>query len=205
MNSIQGHIFVDNSNLFIGAQVTAQRLEPAIPKGSIRVYYRNLFQLIEQSYLPVKRVLAGSVPPGNDHLWNHAKAWGYDTALLRRIAIDAGKQREQGVDEILHLRIAESLMDYDPPQALVLVTGDGGLGDFGTSFLRQIERALKRNWRVDLWSWSACLSKKFREISNPNFRIMVLDPFYLSITFVNGRDTALNRIVAPLDQLMVQP
>lgn len=44
---------------------------------------------------------------------------------------------EQGVDETAHLKIANVLLDYEPPQTLVLVAGDGNDSDFGTSFTKQ--------------------------------------------------------------------
>lgn len=107
----------------------------------------------------VTRVLAGSVPPGNEERWEYAKQGGYDTDLLRKIGTDDGRLAEQGVDELLHLKIANVLLDYDPPQTLILVPGDGRVGTFGTGFLQQAERALKRGWAVEIWSWRDGLSK----------------------------------------------
>jgi hypothetical protein len=65
---------------------------------------------------------------------------GYDTDPLRKIERDDGRLGEQGVDEMLHLKIANVLLDYDAPQVLVLATVDGSDGDFQTSFTKQIER-----------------------------------------------------------------
>jgi hypothetical protein len=131
-------------------------------------------------------VLAGSVPPGNDYLWEHARQWGYNTDLLKRVERDDGRLAEQGVDEILHLKIAHVLLDYDPPQTLVLATGDANQSDFGTSFEQQVRRALKRGWQVEIWSWASQLSKKFERIESPARAIAVktLDPYYWQITFV---------------------
>ena len=70
-------------------------------------------------------MMAGSVPPGNDDLWAHAEDAGYQTDLLRKIEHDDGSLGEQAVDELMHLKIANVLLDFDEPQTLVLVTGDG--------------------------------------------------------------------------------
>jgi hypothetical protein len=165
---VGAHIFIDNSNVFCGAQRAAKTKEPAAPRLAVRIQYKTLFELVEHGHDVDTRVLAGSVPPGNENLWNHAEEAGYETTLLQKVAKDDGKLGEQGVDEMLHLKIANALLDFDPPQTLVLVTGDGGASDFGTSFLKQVERALKREWTVYVWSWREQLSPKFSKLTRPN-------------------------------------
>ncbi len=135
------------------------------------------------------RFLAGSVPPGNEDLWNFARQYGYDTDLLHKIELDDGRLGEQGVDEMLHLKIANVLLDYEPPQMLVLATGDGKEGNYQTSFTKQIERALKRDWTVMIWSWKEQLSGRFQMLTpSPKgvLSICDLDPFYKSIVFIKG-------------------
>lgn len=146
------HVFVDNANIYGGAARAAQTIEPGTLWMSIRVYYRNLFNLIEGADVST-RVLAGSVPPGNELLWQAARDLGYNTDLLRRVEQDDGRLIEQAVDEMLHLKIANALLDHDPPQTLVIASGDGRDSQWETSFPGQAERALKRGWDVEVWSW----------------------------------------------------
>ena len=186
---MDSHIFIDNSNIFGGAQRAAATHEPEAVWMAVRLYYRNFFQLLERETNPVTKVLAGSVPPGNEVLWEHARRYGYNTDLLHRIERDDGRLVEQGVDEIAHLKIANVLLDHEPPQTLVLVTGDGNDSDFGTSFTKQAERALKRGWDVHVWSWADQLSGKFARLSSigsGNLVVNQLDNHYRSITFVQG-------------------
>jgi hypothetical protein len=164
---MRAHVFIDNSNVFHGAQREAKRREPDAPWPAVRISYPRLFTLVEATHTVITRTLAGSVPPGNDDLWSHARRGGYNTDLLRRVASSDGSSREQGVDEMLHLKIANALLDYDAPQALVLVTGDGAKSDFGTSFIRQAERAVKRSWTLHVWSWRRQLSPKFAQLTRP--------------------------------------
>ncbi|NCB43712.1 MAG: NYN domain-containing protein [Clostridia bacterium] len=192
MNS---HIFIDNSNIFGGAQRAAATHEPDAVWKAVRIYYRNFFQLLERETNPVTKVLAGSVPPGNEVLWEHARRHGYNTDLLHRIERDDGRLVEQGVDEIAHLKIANVLLDYEPPQTLVLVTGDGNDSEFGTSFTKQAERALKRGWNVHVWSWEDQLSGKFARLSSfktGKITVNLLDRYYRSITFVQGGSYDVN-------------
>jgi hypothetical protein len=207
--SLGAHIFVDNSNVIAGAQEAARVRENA-PWPAVRIYWRNFFRLIERDYLPASRMFAGSLPPGNEALWQYARENGYDTSLLKRVSREDGRTGEQAVDEVLHAKIAGALLDFDAPQVLVMVTGDGHDGEFGTSFLQQAERAIRRGWYVDLLSWEAQLSGNFVRLADNNperMRITRLDDFYLSITFLcagefhHGDGRLINvqkRVVAPL-------
>ncbi len=192
---MDSHIFIDNSNIFGGAQRAAATHEPEAVLMAVRLYYRNFFQLLERETNPVTKVIAGSVPPGNEGLWEHARRYGYNTDLLNRVESDDGRLVEQGVDEIAHLKIANVLLDYKPPQILVLVTGDGNDSDFGTSFVKQAERALQRGWDVHVWSWADQLSEKFARLSSiktGNIVVNKLDTYYKSITFTQGGTYDIN-------------
>jgi hypothetical protein len=183
------HIFVDNSNIFGGAQRAANTHEPGAVWMSVRLYYRNFFRLIEHGHQPETRELAGSVPPGNEALWDYAREGGYNTDLLEKIEEDDGNLAEQGVDEMLHLKIANSLLDCSPPQTLVLATGDGNVSDFGTSFVQQARRALNQGWDVEVWSWKEQLSGRYERIRVPDGRslnVNLLDGYYKQITFIDG-------------------
>ena len=183
------HVFVDNSNIFGGAQRAANTLEPGTVWLAVRVYHRNLFHLIERDGDVATRVFAGSVPPGNEALWGYARDHGYDTDLLRRVERDDGRLVEQAVDEMLHLKIANAVLDHEPPQTLVIASGDGRESEWGTSFPGQAERALKRGWSVEVWSWEEQLTGRYRGLDHVypgQVTVQALDPFYRSITFINA-------------------
>jgi hypothetical protein len=186
---MSAHIFIDNSNIFGGAQRAAETHEPEAVWMAVRVYYENFFELIEHGHQPETKVLAGSVPPGNEALWDYAREGGYDTDLLQKIEKDDGNLVEQGVDEMLHLKIANAILDHDPPQTLVLATGDGNISDFGTSFVDQARRALDQGWEVKVWSWDEQLSGRYNRITEPSngsLDINLLDLYYKQITFIQG-------------------
>lgn len=203
------HVFIDNSNIIWGAQRAAATLEPSAVWLAIRVYWRNLFQLVEHPGRVVTRVLAGSIPPGNEQLWEYAQREGFDTKLLQKVERDDGRFGEQAVDEMLILQIANVLLDFEPPQTLVLVTGDGKETEFGSSFSRQVERALKRGWEVEVWSWKEQISSRFARARSPTGRqakICHLDPHWNQVTFVQVGQYNVNgvninvtgRVVSPL-------
>lgn len=205
------HLFIDNSNMIGGAQRTAAVSEAHAPWQSVRIYWKHLFALIEEQRGGQTKLLAGSVPPGNEELWQYARDFGYNTDLLKRVEAEDGRMVEQAVDEILHLKVANALLDYTPPQTLVLATGDGKESDYDTSFPGQAERALKRGWHVEVWSWQVQLSNAWKRLGIKYHLLKVrrLDPFYYSITFVKGGTYRLkdrevvvaSRVVSPLPPL----
>jgi hypothetical protein len=52
------------------------------------------------------------------------------------------------VDEIIQLEMANRVLDVNPPETMVLLTGDGAGYRDGLGFLRQLERAQK-TWMGD--------------------------------------------------------
>ncbi|KAF9991926.1 hypothetical protein BGZ65_012924, partial [Modicella reniformis] len=78
---------------------------------------------------------------------------------------NAGARGEQGVDELLHLKMLETLLDHEPA-TMVLATGDGCDSEFGGGgFYGVIRRALDRGWQVEVVSWEDQLSGVYLELA----------------------------------------
>ena len=89
---------------------------------------------------------------------------------------------EQGVDEILHLKILESVVDADQPGTIVLATGDAAQAEYSEGFMAMVYRALKKGWTVELVSWSKNISamytrREWVETWGERFRIVTLDDY----------------------------
>lgn len=89
---------------------------------------------------------------------------------------------EQGVDEILHLKILESIVDTDVPSTIVLATGDAAQAEYSQGFMAMVERALKKGWKVELVSWSRNVSmmysrREWVEQWGDAFRVVGLDDY----------------------------
>ena len=89
---------------------------------------------------------------------------------------------EQGVDEVLHLKILESVVDSDEPGTMVLATGDAAQAEYSEGFMAMAERALKKGWCVELVSWSKNISamytrKEWTQAWGERFRIVTLDDY----------------------------
>lgn len=93
---------------------------------------------------------------------------------------------EQGVDEILHLKILESVVDVEIPTTMVLGTGDGAVAEYSQGFYAMVERALRKGWNVELVSWShnighAYKKRSFRNQWSQQFKIIELDGYAMEL------------------------
>ncbi|KAJ2986162.1 hypothetical protein NUW58_g5157 [Xylaria curta] len=90
---------------------------------------------------------------------------------------------EQGVDEILHLNMMNSILDnMQEPGSMILATGDAAQAEFSEGFLEYATRALSLGWNLELVTWKTTISSAW---TNPaflskyeaHFRIIYLDDF----------------------------
>jgi hypothetical protein len=186
---MESHLFWDNSNIWGGALATKNEKEPTIPGAALRIHIGNVLRFSTSGKTVKSKTMGGSVPPECEDLWKKAKQLGINVDLLVRVDSEGtGQTKEQAVDEILHLKIANALLDYDTPQNLILLTGDGNKSDFDTSFSDQVKRALRKGWTVDLYSWQSTLNKrKYLKIAadnQKNFHIHILDYNYFHFTYI---------------------
>lgn len=89
---------------------------------------------------------------------------------------------EQAVDEILHLKMMESVVDAEEASTMVLATGDAAEAEYSGGFLRMVERALGKGWKIELASFKhntsgAYKRKDFRQKWGEKFKIVELDDF----------------------------
>ncbi|KAK4136155.1 hypothetical protein BT67DRAFT_232289 [Trichocladium antarcticum] len=89
---------------------------------------------------------------------------------------------EQGVDELLHLKILQSAMDAPSPGTMVVATGDAAHAEYSDGFKKNIERVLGFGWNIELYGWKRNISSAWREPEfaerwGHQFKIVELDRF----------------------------
>jgi hypothetical protein len=151
--------------------------------------------ILERGRSTAKKVLVGSSPITPVIL--EARELGYETSILERVekerptggsassgsesAVAKRRKVEQAVDEICHLKILESVLDYEPG-TIVLASGDGAAGEYSPGFFKVIERCLTRGWTIELVAFKKCLSsfyrdREFKKKWKDQFRFVALDGF----------------------------
>lgn len=96
------------------------------------------------------------------------------------------RYREQGVDELLQLKLHQAIAATDPPPpnaTIVLATGDGNVGQFNEEgFLGPVRLALQRGWKIELYAWQEGLSRAWRRAFSEGpwkerFKIIKMEDF----------------------------
>ncbi|RAO68875.1 uncharacterized protein BHQ10_004887 [Talaromyces amestolkiae] len=202
------HVFVDASNISIGLH-DSYKIQHGIPVTThikrLPLSFHNFSLILERGRPVAKRVLAGS---DRFAAINEAEKLGYEVNILSRVhkakeytprqlkfrnALGPGGSSEMGsspserwveqcVDEILHLKMLESLIDTDEPATIVLATGDAAEAEYSGGFLRMVERALQKGWSVEVVSFAMNTSfaykrKEFRAKWGDRFRMINLEDY----------------------------
>lgn len=208
------HIFWDNSNVWGGLNSIRQEREPDVPWYALRAYFKNIYKLVSKGRPVRTKIMAGSVPPECEELWECARQLGFNTDLLKRVDSSPTITVEQAVDEILHLKMANAILDYEPPQTMVILSGDSKDSDYGTSFPTQIKRALKSGWDVEIYAAKQTIGYKYYRTLLRDYpgklTIIELDNYYESLTFVKAgnyhkKDASGDKIYFDVPARIVQP
>ncbi|CAF1470161.1 unnamed protein product, partial [Adineta steineri] len=182
------HIVVDNSNLFIGAQL-GQGIDGQ-QDAAIRINVANLANIIEKDKkkLNIKtRIVGGSIPPRKARAWTEWEKCNYACLLGDR----SMNNKEVFLDDMLHAQIQKLILKNNPKkkhaeQNLILISGDGNGNDNRTSFPEVVLSALEHGWMVEVWSWQASLSAKFKDLQEKypsKMEIKYFDTYRSKVTF----------------------
>ena len=180
------HIIWDNSNIWLGGKSTCEELEPGVISSAFRIHFGNLYDFVLNGRAAGHRYFGGSVPPEAEALWGFLKDLGCETSLLHRVG-----GGEQAVDEVLHLKMSNLVLDIDPPETLALLSGNGHTSEFQSSFPAHVERALKREWEVEIYSWDGSMNHKIYDPiieAYEKVKYIKLDDYYRFVTFIQEGD-----------------
>lgn len=174
------HIVWDNSNIFISGREVCNKLEY---KGeSFRIHFEHLIDLAADGRAIEQVFCVGSVPPPTDSVWGHIeKKTGKKPELYER---GAASGKEQAVDQALQTRMLRLGYDYDPPETLILLSGDGRGFEEGIGFFSDIKRLNKFGWKVEVLAWKDHCKREMREWADEHALFVNLENFYSSVTFL---------------------
>lgn len=189
MNHEKINIFWDNSNIWLTGLSECKKREPSMEAG-FRIHFLNLLNHVQQGRDVSFAFLAGSIPPNNDKLWDRFKQLGVVVETQERGQSSGG---EIAVDDAIHLAMANRILDCDAPETMVLLTGDGSGYADGKGFIKQLERALKKGWKIEVWAWGIGCNRYLKEFAENNGKYYDLATAYNEITFINNVRWATNK------------
>ncbi|KAI9779978.1 MAG: hypothetical protein M1816_003293 [Peltula sp. TS41687] len=155
------------------ALLGSRPLVPAMTEAEQCGYEVSLLKRVPKSPEATLRLRANGNGMGNG---NSAASSGSDAASGSR------RKTEQGVDEILQMKILESIVDVKEPSTIVLASGDAAVAEYSEGFLKTVVRALEKGWKVELVSFAKSMSSAYRSQAflqkwKDQFQIIKLDPY----------------------------
>jgi len=175
------HIIWDNSNIFVSGKTVCDKLE--YNKASeFRICFENLIDLAADNR-PIEQVFCvGSVPPPTDSVWGHIeKKTGKKPELYER---GAASGKEQAIDQALQTRMLRLGYDYDPPETLILLSGDGSGHEENVGFFADAKRLHRFGWNVEVIAWQNHCKGVMKTWAMANGVFVPLDTFYGAVTFL---------------------
>lgn len=180
------NIFWDNSNIWLVGRNVCKVREPG-HENDFRVHFSKLFDFVTDGRQVNYAFVGGSIPPNSDPLWQRFENLG--------IAIDKQERAATGgevaVDEVIQLQMANRVLDVTPPETIVLLTGDGSGYTDGKGFIKQMERAKKHGWGIEVISWDDGCNRHLKEYAQANGRYRSLESAYNKVTFINNHRWAV--------------
>ena len=160
------YLFIDDSNIFIEGQRTAENREPgdASARYRFRIDYGHLLEWITEGRTLADVYLVGSRPPEVDSFWKILPSKG-----IRPKIFDRQGGREKGVDHDLVAEMVEaSVREIQDDGVIALVAGDG-------DYRSTLDRLNGKGWGLEVYFWSSGCSALIRNTSwyinlDPHFR-----------------------------------
>jgi hypothetical protein len=181
------HVFVDLSNILHGLQkylehrtyITEAALAASPNKRRVphlSLDFDALSLLMERGRPAARRFILGSWPVHTSVTFNRmvekCKRRGYQTVIYQKVPVDPNHSKspahwkEQGVDEGLQAKMAESLFfGTYAPGTMIVATGDGARSTLGDGFSAYIDQALKNGWKVEIMAWGSSTSKRYLDVN----------------------------------------
>lgn len=177
------NLFWDNSNIWLVGRKVCEHRELGDENG-FRIHFARLLDFARDNRAVDYAFVGGSIPPNNDPLWHRFHALGIDVVTQER---GEASHREIAVDEIIQLQMANRILDAPAPGTMLLLTGDGSGYTDGRGFIRQLERAQRHGWHIEVVSWDAGCNRHLKHFAQQHGAYRPLEPFYEKVTFINNK------------------
>lgn len=155
---------------------------PAMLEAKQIGYETNILDRVHKAKELTPRQKRFSNSNGNSGPGGGQSGTGSGSETTTTVQYAPEKWVEQAVDEILHLKMMESVVDAEEPSTMVLATGDAAEAEYSGGFLKMVERALGKGWSIELASFKhntsgAYKRRDFRQKWGEKFKVIELDDF----------------------------
>jgi uncharacterized LabA/DUF88 family protein len=163
-------LYYDNSNIFIESKKLAAKRQnfkhwiSQDPRARIDV--GKLVDLASAGRTVFESNLYGSVPPPSDSFW---KAIEQRKIRVKRFPKSKITKKEKRTDNAMTADAVEDILtnkDYKGEQSIILFSGD-------VDFMSIVEKALKFDYKVEIWSVKRALKSDLAQLEKRNDRVKI--------------------------------
>lgn len=178
------HLFLDFSNITFGARTAAVRSGDEASR--VRLHTENLYRLMAagRPVASATMVANSGVPEAVLAHWRR-----FFTIVTAESGRDSGL--DQAADEMLQNRIFLQLLRPEPPAIIVVATGDGAGWQRGIGFVPTLIVARRRGFGIEILTFRDQSNPRLLALGNRMGVVVLLDPYYGRITFLQGLRGAL--------------
>lgn len=178
-------IYVDNSNIWIGAKHLANKEKhfKSSQDHRVRISIGNLTDVVSKSREVKKGTLYGSEPPQIDSVWDKIRQHKHWEVKTKKKSFLTHKEKE--VDAQLLVDVTEVACTTPPAErsTIILITGDADM-------CPAVEKIMKYDgWKVEIYMWKNSLSKRLKDVSKQNENVICepLDNHLMDVVFTNNK------------------
>ena len=194
-------IYVDNSNIWIGAQnlpCKVKKFEKHVSDHRVRIDFGKLTHVIAKERSVGEVTLYGSKPPDRDSVWKKARKNGWKVVIKER-SFCTGKEKEVDVQFTTDAVSKACSTAPNKRSTIVFVTGDADM-------YPAVEEITKNGWKVEIYIWNHTLSNRLKDLSKENKNVIyeTLDAYMSDIVFIvkqfppNGKAKHFQSVVLTL-------
>ena len=173
------HLFVDFSNVWYATRSEASRRGD--PDRAVRIHADHLYRI-----LAAGRRVGDSVLVANREISQPVLDRFRPRFRVELVEAGCVTGTEQAGDEMLQNAIYRTIFRAAAPGTIVLATGDGAGWGEGRGFCETLRAARQRDFGVEIVSFEGALNHRLRALGQESGAVVALDPFYNSLTFLEG-------------------
>ena len=172
------HLFVDFSNVWYATRSEASRRGES--DWAVRIHAAHLHRIMAAG-----RRVGDSVLVANREISQPVLDRFRPRFRVELVEAGCVTGTEQAGDEMLQNAIFRTIFQA-APGTIVLATGDGAGWGEGRGFCETLRAARQRDFGVEIVSFEGSLNGRLRALAQESGAMVALDPFYDSITFLEG-------------------
>ena len=178
-------IFVDNSNIWIGAKKLASKVKgfKSLTDHRVRLNIGNLTDVVAKSREVKTGVLYGSEPPQIDSVWDKIREYKGWSVKTKKKSFLTHKEKEVDAQLLVDVTEVACTTPVNDRGTVVLITGDADM-------CPAVEKIISyEGWKVEIYMWEDSLSDRLKKLSRQNVNVICepLDNRMKEVVFTNKK------------------